>query len=173
MALLTAAQLRSLAPTSLEDAALEILLAAAEQEIDRHAGAAGDVTERFRAERPRVLGLARPAALVVSVTQQGVALDPTDYALECGGELLRRLHDGANPAWRWWGHVTVVYTPVDDTASRQRVQAELVRLDIAFTPGLASQQIGTWTETYATSGRTYAEQRADILASLAGGLVVA
>jgi hypothetical protein len=40
-----------------------------------------------------------------------------------------------------------------------------VRLDIAFNPGLASQSIGPWSESY-SSGKSYPEQRADILESI-------
>ena len=55
----------------------------------------------------------------------------------------------------------------DDTATRQRAQRALVDLELSFHPGLTGQSIGTWSETYAGSGmKSYAEQRADILASL-------
>jgi len=61
----------------------------------------------------------------------------------------------------------VAYRPPDDTAERVRVAIELIKLEFGFNPGLASQAIGTWSEAYTNSAKSYAEQRAEILASLA------
>ena len=68
------------------------------------------------------------------------------------------------------GRADVTYRPPDDTANRVRVAIELVKLEFAFNPGLASQTIGTWSEAYTSGGKSYAEQRAEILASLSPGI---
>jgi hypothetical protein len=168
---LSVSQFRLLAPTTLEDEALLILLDAAAQEIVRAIGPAGETTEWLTAQGD-LLMLSRSALSISEIVEHGpfidttTTLDPTDYEVNGSGQTLRRLYSGPNPARRWY-RPFVTYLPVDDTASRQRVQSELVKLTISFTPGLASQTIGTWSESYTdpTKG-TYAQQREDILATL-------
>jgi hypothetical protein len=94
-----------------------------------------------------------------------VTLVADDYELSWTGQTLRRLNDGTTPRWYWYGRVKVTYTPVDDLAQRQRAQLALMRLDITTNPGLASQTIGTWSESYRTDIPA-SQQRVDILASL-------
>ena len=152
---------------SLSDEALLVLLDAAAQAIIAAHGYHGATTEWLRGGRGPLLGLSRPALSVTSVTEDNVALAADDYELSASGGTLRRLSGGTNTR-RWWGWtVDVAYLPRDDLAERQRVQRELVQLDITFQPGLAAQTIGTWSETYASAtAKTYAEQRANILASM-------
>jgi hypothetical protein len=159
-------QFRLLEPTTLPDEALQILLDAAAQDIVDEAGPSGEITERRRASGELVV-LSRRALSITSVVEGTVTLDPDDYELSLSRSMLRRLRTGPNPSRRWF-HPLITYLVVDDLASRQRVQRELVRLAIAFQPGLASQTIGTWSEAYATGqgSKTYDEQRAEILASL-------
>ena len=153
-------QFRALAPSTLDDPSLRILLDAAAQDIDGAAGPPGPVSVRLHARGP-LLDLPRPALSITSVMEGTVELDPSAYELSHTGNVLRRLS-----GWRWHQPV-VAFAPIDDTATRQRVQAELVKLDIAFNPGLASQTIGTWSETYtADAVGSHAQQRADILATL-------
>jgi len=176
--LLTVAEFRDLVETQASDTALEMYLAAAAQEIAAQAGAFGEVTEHVGAHgnyyspgHNRVV-TNRPIGTVTSVTEDGVVLATDDYT--ASGYILHRIGTGTNPRWHWGRHVIVVYTPADDTAERRRVQSELVKLDLDFEPGLASQQIGTWTETYRTDA-TRDELRAEILASLStpgGGMLV-
>jgi hypothetical protein len=158
--------------TVLSDESLLILLDAAAQAIVREHGPSGATTERLSASGD-LLMLSRPALTITTVVEDArwapVTLAANDYSLSSSGQTLYRLSTGTNPRYYWSGRVDVTYTPFDDTAERQRVQRELVMLDIAFQPGLVSQSIGTWSETYTASGKSYAEQRADILASLSGG----
>lgn len=181
MAILTEAEIREHITTSLVSDALMRLADAAEEAIIERAGPAlddyvvTDVTQRF-APRGDVLMLGRRATDVVAVTEHAHRAEPTtlaadDYALSSSGNLLRRLRDGTNPATRWQPEVDVTYTPYSDSASRGAVQLELIRLEIAFSPALAMQIIGSWTEQY-TTGKPYAEQREDILASLHADPVV-
>jgi hypothetical protein len=165
---LSADQFRLLAPTSLTDEALLILLDAAAQEIVRAAGPSGEITERLSSHGDALM-LSRPCLSVTEIIEGDVTLDPDDYELSSTRQMLWRLTDGPNPR-RWWGHrVRVTYLPVDDLAERQRAQAELVKLSIAFNPTLASQTIGTWSESYVTNPKPYADQRQDILSTLGGG----
>lgn len=158
--------------TVLTDESLLILLDAAAQAIVREHGPSGATTERLSASGD-LLMLSRPALTITTVVEDArwapVTLAANDYSLSSSGQTLRRLSTGTNPRYYWHGRVAVTYTPFDDTAERQRVQRELVMLDIAFQPGLVSQSIGTWSEAYTASGKSYSEQRADILASLSGG----
>lgn len=181
MTLLSEAQIREHITTSLVSDALMRLADAAEEAIIERAGPTiedylvTDTTERFRPHGPTIM-LARRAESVVTVSEHAHRADPTelaadDYALSSSGNLLRRLRDGTNPATAWHADVDVTYTPFTDLSTRYKVQLELIKLDIAFSPTLASQTIGSWTEQYA-QGRPYAEQREDILATLHADPVV-
>jgi len=158
------------AAANLSDEALLILLDAAAQAIIAAVGYSGQITEWLRGGRGPLLMLSRPALTVISIVEDDTTLAADDWELSSSGQTLRRLDDGTNPRWYWYGRVDIAYLPRDDTAERQRVQRQLVQLDLSYQPGLASQTIGTWSETYATGSQaTYAEQRAAILASLSGG----
>jgi hypothetical protein len=167
-------QFRLLAPSTLTDEALLILLDAAAEEIARCVGAMGETTE-WLTPAGNLLMLGRPALSITSITenwnwQPTITLDPDDYEVSASGQTIRRLSTGTNPAWRWY-QPSVTYLPQDDLATRQRVQAELVKLSIAFSPGLASQRIGDWTETYTAAGMpSYPEQREALLATLSYGI---
>ncbi len=179
MTLLTVADFRGHVTTSLGDDEVQRLLDAAEEAIIKVAGPTideylvTDMTERFRPRGPSIL-LSRRAESIVSVTEYAHRADPTelaadDYALASSGLVLRRLRDGTNPATAWHADVDVTYTPYSDTASREVAQLELAKLEIAFSPGLTAQTIGSWTEQYAQSGTSYSSQRDAILASLTSG----
>jgi hypothetical protein len=164
---LTLAELRTFITTDLADAPLQDLLSASRLAIIWAIGADGSLTERSHPNGD-LLMLSWPASGITTVVEDDVTLHHDDYELSSTGMTLRRLDDGTNPGHRWHGWVEVTYVRADDAAERRRVQVALVKLEISFQPGLAAQQIGTWSETYA-SGKPYAEQRAEILASLGGG----
>lgn len=177
MSILTVAEFREHVTTTLGEDAVQRLLDAAEEAIIERAGPAIDVsgsvitdtTERFN-PNGRSLMLGWRAESIVEVIERAqwavpVTLAADDYELSSSGFLLRRLYTGTHPATHWRPFVDVTYSPFSDLATRERVQIELCRLDIAFNPTLASQTIGAWSETYQT-GLPYATQRADILASL-------
>lgn len=172
MADLTLAELRTLVTTGLVDAALQVLLDDAYATIEGAVGAAG---ERSEVVEPagELLPLSRRAAAVSAVVEEvrwwNLALAADDYELDPSGLVLRRLLTGTNPRSEWWGLCRVTYTPVDDAARRNAAAVDLVKLELNYSPGLASTTIGSWSESYATSGRSYAEQRADILARLSDG----
>jgi hypothetical protein len=174
---LTVTQLRQFVTSSLEDAPLQTLLDAAATAIVGVAGATGEITEHVSAWDGfyHRITVARPIAAITSVTEYAggveTILAADDYRAD--GYVLTRLGYGTNPRWWFWGrHVVVVYTPADDTAERQRVQMELVKLDLNWKPGLTVQGVEGFTEQYAA---TYEQSRADILGTLggaSGGMVV-
>lgn len=174
MTLLSLEELKALLPaTSLSDEALALLLSAAEEAIAEAHGPLDydEETPIIETHKPAgpLLMLGRRASSITTVLEGHVELtNGDDYALRPSGSIITRLTPTGLPrSWRPVT-VTVTYVPLSHIADRKRVASELVKLDIAFSPGLASQTIGPWTETY-SSGRTYADQRAEVLASLASG----
>jgi hypothetical protein len=165
---LTPDEFREHVTTSLGDDALQRLLDAAEEAIIGVIGTGGSATEDFEVHGERLM-LSHRASTITSVTERtdpwatGTALAANDYGLSSSGWTLRRLSSGTNPGYYWAYRTTVVYEPVSDAAERRRVQMELVRLELAFTPGLVSQTIGGWAETYSGD---YSAQRQAILGSL-------
>jgi hypothetical protein len=175
---LTVAQLREHVTTSLVDAALARLLDAAYESIDHRIGPAGTVTESLRASGP-LLMLSHRADSVVTVTESAesgnpLTLDSTDYRLRPSSSLLERLTTGTNPRARWRGRVDVTYSRAADQARRDEAAIALVRLDMDSHPGLASQSLGDWTESYATRAEDadYAAAREAILVGLEDGVGV-
>lgn len=168
MALLTIPQFREHVTTSLVDAAVQRLLDFAEESIDALAGPVGAVTE-LRNGGGSFIFLARRASAFTSVKETWqtttTTLAANDYQLMSDGRTIRRRDTGANPSLYWVGRVEVVYTAAADTATRRMIQLQLVKLEIAFNPALASQTLGDWKEDY-LSGKPYEEQREDILAGL-------
>jgi hypothetical protein len=163
------AQLRAFGvTTALADGTLQTLLNGAFSAIDAAIGPAGELVELLSA-RGDLLKLNRRAASVAEVVERApwspITLATDDYELSRSGRILTRLRTGTNPSWCWRGRVKATYLPVDDTAQRIRVAVALVKADIAYNPGLASQTIGTWAESYDLTV-PYPEQRAAILASL-------
>lgn len=169
MTLLTIAEFKEHVTTTLGDDAIQRLLDDAEAQIVAFAGPTGDVTELVDGGWGRIV-LSRRASAITSITE---LLWTTNYVLatndwrQRGPYVLERLRTGTTPRLAWAPIVTIVYTPADDTDSRKIVQLELVKLEIAYSPGLASQTIGAWTEQYDgwRSGPIHL-QRADILSRL-------
>ena len=172
MTLLTVDQLREHIVTSLVDDAIQRLLDDAEAAIVAYAGPVGSITELVPGGGLNIV-LSRPidaAGDVASVIERATSSSPStlatdDWALR-GSFVLERLRTGTNGASWWRDRVSVTYTPIDDTATRKIVQVDLVRLEIAFNPALASETVGSWTQTYAASNRSYPEWRADALSRL-------
>lgn len=168
---LTIAELRERIVSELGDDALQSMLDAAYEAITITAGAAGAISELIRAGSGDLVLLSRPATSVTSVTEAEQPLSADNYLLR--DQLLQRLSTGSNPSSHWRGRVDVTYVPIDNTSERDRVAVELVKLDIAYQPALASQQLGDWREMYSkgVGGATYDSERRDIIASLAGPLL--
>jgi hypothetical protein len=178
MTLLTVEEYKLLHPTTIDDDALQLLLDAAESDIDARCGPLVDVypdetiTERHDG-RFGYLTLRRRASSIVAVTERvdltDTDLDATDYLLRDDGRSFQRLGLGVNPSDRWLGLVTVEYVPVDNTAERKRTQAALVAADVNYNPGVTSEQVGAWMRQMSQAAGSYAVEREAILASLCGG----
>jgi hypothetical protein len=177
---LSPAEFTLLYANSMDTDALQLLLDAAEAEIVERAGPTiTDYVDRVETFTPRgvLLRLSEDAASIESVIEYAEQVSPTtlaadDYELSGDGRMLRRLLTGTNGAYQWNPLVKVTYIPKSDDATRGRVQAELVKLAVGFTPNLRSQTIGDWAEVYATSDVPYSEQRETILATLHPGRIV-
>jgi hypothetical protein len=175
----SAAEFTAASPNSLDADHLQRLLDAAYEAIILAAGpylaVSGLDDEIDEIITPRGIGpllrLARPAQSITSVIEGETTLAADDYDTGSSGYVLRRLDTGTNPASYWLDRIYIQYQPYSDMALREVAQIELVKLDIAFNPTLVSQTIGSWTETY-QQGKSYPEQRADILASLNVGNAV-
>lgn len=178
MTLLDPTMFREHETTTLPDEALQRLLDAAEGAINRRFGSLASLTEHRRGGG-LLLFLSRPAGTITSITERygdqlgltDVVMDLTDYTLLPDGQTLRREWAGTHRADRWTDDVIAVYVPADDTAERIRVELALVKLDLTHNPGLSSEQIGDWSETYAdNSAMNYGLERQMILDTLASGL---
>lgn len=177
MALLTVEELRQRISTTLDDEALEGMLEAAELEINRRAGPIARA-EFIVGGHSTVMIARRPGTLDAVIEYVGdvtTILDASDFELEPGSNVVRRLLGGTNPSQRFRGQVEIRYT-VDDTALRKEVQAELVRLDITAGSGgsgaITQQRIGEWSESYSNNPNVGSELRADILSRLDENLLV-
>jgi hypothetical protein len=171
MSLLVPAEARTHIETTLGDVGLQLLLDAAEAAITEAVGPVGAVTEVLTAGTGDLVMLARRASAITSVSEYTVTLNANDYELVGSGRLLRRKDTGANPDSRWRGRLVVMYTPVSDLERRKAAQLALVRLDLDFNPGVASESIGDWSETYRTDA-SYVDQRNQILAGLGASFVL-
>ena len=172
MAILTVTQLREHITSTLSDDAVQRLLDAAEELILQYVGGLSTTYESLGAvnelitSHGELLMLSRRAETIDTVIERTTTLAANDYQLRSSGDMLRRLNTGTNPSWRgWWGRVDITYTPLSDSALRELVQIELVKLDISSNSTLASQTIGAWSETFGTAV-SHEQQRFDILASL-------
>jgi hypothetical protein len=156
---LTVADFRALVTTAATDDAIQLALNNAYEAIQDAAGPLGDTTERFVGGFSSVM-LGQRAQLIVSVLErigsERIELATDDYELSATGGSVRRLIGGTNPSRYWRGQVVVQYTPYLGVETRKAVQAELVGLDIGASVGaaagaLASQRIGEFSETFATT----------------------
>lgn len=151
MAILTVDELRDHVTTDLIDSAVQRLLDATEEVIVARAGAPGSRSEIVDGGG-RFITLARPASAVASVTETRwfttTTLVADDYSLRPGGYVLERLRTGTNPRWHWHGDVSVTYTPIADTSTREWVQIELIKLALTENPGLNAETIGAWSQQY-------------------------
>ena len=163
-------QFREHVTTSLGDEPLQRLLDAAAEAIVAVMGpylTDGTIDEIITPRGPGpLLRLSRRAESIDEIIEGTTTLAADDYQLRSSGYILRRLDTGTNPASYWRNRVYVTYLPQSDLAERDRVQLELVKLDLAYQPGITQETIGSWSETLAQGDRTYQVERAAILASL-------
>lgn len=178
MALLTVEELREHVNSDLSDDALTRLMEAAESAIIARAGATGERTQIIGGGN-RFIALARPLdpSETITVTEQTpygstvTTLVAGDFLVRDGGMLLERISTSDNPRSRWFGYVTVTYTPLDDTALRIGVLLDYINAQIDYHPGLTSYTTGADSESYAAnSAWNNSKEREAILSRLDIGL---
>jgi hypothetical protein len=164
MTLASVADFRAHVSTTLADGAVQDKLDAAEQEIVRTIGPVGPVSEFYSRVSGPLLMLSRRAAEITTVTEGTTTLAATDYRLR-SGTVVQRLSSGTPCRWRDRNGIEVAYLPESDVAERIRVQIALVQLDLTYVPGVVSEKIGDWAETFTPSG-DHDKDREAILATL-------
>lgn len=167
---ITVTRLREYLTTSESDAVLQTYLDAAIADIEDALGPLA-VVERIT-PRGGLIMLGRKAASITTVVENevygAVTLAANDYALSSSGRVLSRLSTGTHPGYYWKGRVAVTYVRWDSPALRLRATVDLVNLDLAVSPGVASESIGTWSETYLAPD-VAATQRSALLDALRAG----
>lgn len=155
--ILTVDQFREFVRTPLSDAAIQTVLDATEEDILKFAGSPGDVTELIDGGYRR-LTLNRPATAITSIVETigltlttTITLDSSDYRVRAYGYVLERIGTGTHPRWYWGRIVTVTYSYAADASVREMVQVDLVKLELAFSAGVAAETVGSWSESYRTS----------------------
>lgn len=124
--------------------------------------APAEVIETVRAWNLSLLPLKQVPAEVVEVVD---TIGTTDTTLvEDDDWRIRGRHLERANGYRWGQRTAVTYVPADTTAARRRVLVELIRLDMAYMPGLGSQSGGAWSESY--FGKSYLAEREAIMATL-------
>lgn len=176
MTLLTVEEFKDRVSTNASDAAIEAVLAAAEESILAAAGPSGNGRERIRGGNDQIM-LGRRAETVLAVIERvgslRTELAPDDWELSPSGSSLRRLSEGANPSDWWRGQVEVIYTAFPGEETRKSVQAELAALDLGISIGSASgaltqERIGDYSQSFSSTAvaQTPEDRRSSILARL-------
>jgi hypothetical protein len=146
------------------DDVLEGLLAAALEAIDLRYGPATETYREYVRPFGQWVRLGIRASAVSTVIEGTSALETADYALWPGGKYVRRLHD-LDPS-DWTGMVDITYRPLSEAAERDRVALGLVKVDLAYHPGLTSITVGPWSESYSQASDSHAQAREAVLRSL-------
>lgn len=162
---MTLIELRTFVETDLADAALQLILDAAEEDLTKAVGPEGGMIELRAMEGQADFWTERPIDKVTSATETDdagtvVTLVAADYRLHPSKTRLTRLATGTNPASGWTGLVTLSYVPAD-LAARNRAIAQLVELDLAFRPGARSENLGDFSRTH----QDYDAERARIISA--------
>jgi hypothetical protein len=143
MAIVPISDFHDAVETDLADVALQRLLDDAEGEIVRRFGPGATHTDET-VGLTRSVFVSRPAASITTVTERigdtSTVLAADDYRL-IGQRELRRQSDGTNSATIWGDEATILFVPVVDTAQRERVQVDLVKLALQYS-GVQSEDLG-------------------------------
>jgi hypothetical protein len=165
---MTLTDLKTFVETDLADAALQLILDAAEADLVRAAGPEGGMIEERAMEGQADFWTDRPVASITSITETDdegtvTTLAAGDYRLHPNGNRITRLATGTNPASGWTNLVTVSYEP-DDLDARNRAIVQLVELTLALRPGARSETIGDFSRTH----EGYDLERARIIGAVGG-----
>ena len=171
---LTPEQLRAQleADIALTDAALQAMLTAAYQAIDKRYGPLTATSELHSGDGDTII-LGRPTTTdaVDSVTirhgETETLLADDDWELQGDGRTMYRLLTGTSPAYYFGAPVAVVYTPTSDSADRDRVARQLVELELLSKPGVIGFTEGNWSIQF-SNNQSYTQLYEEILGSLGG-----
>lgn len=177
-ALVTLDELRALVETDVTDAALQMVLDAADADIvNAHGAHAGEVSERFapgvgdaRLWASRPIDTAEDVTVVETHAGPGgmttVTLDADDYEVWEPRELVR-IATGPNSGTTWAARVDVTYTPEStvSTARRRMVTVDLVRMALTW-EGVGASSVGDASRTHVD----YQRERRRILGRLRPGI---
>lgn len=161
--LMLLAEVRTHVETGLVDAALQTLMDAAQEMIDRRHG------DLASAEDDLVGGLksiwtTRPIGTITTVTEtvgsDDTVLDASDY-IKRHATQLDRLDTGTNSRQRWGDRVKVVYAPRSDEEKRNIVFIGLIKLAVEYS-GLDNSKDGD----FSSKTLNYADERERLLSTL-------
>ncbi len=160
---MTLIELKTFVETDLADAALQVVLDAAEEDLTKAVGPEGGMIEDRQMEGQADFWTERPVGRVTSATETDdagtvVTLAASDYRLHPSKTRVTRISTGTNPASGWTGRVTLNYVPAD-LAARNRAIVQLVELDLAFRPGARSENLGDFSRAH----QDYDKERARII----------
>jgi hypothetical protein len=147
MSLVTVAQVRALINSSLTDAQIQEVIDRVEDEITARIGAPqddGDTVTIVKVLSGEGENLFLPSEIssVVSIVEDDVSLDESEYRVWSGAVLERR------PAGSHWGErCTVTYKPVDDRKRRAGVIIDLVRVELNRTAMRSENVAGEYSYT--------------------------
>lgn len=172
--MLTVADFRLFASTPMGDAAIQKLLDDAYTSILERVGRLGVATSYLNGGGEfLVLPTRADPDEEVVVTEWYGTSSPTDlavddYQLGADGVSLRRKNDGTNPAYLWPATLNrVVFTRRDDTAKRDIVQRDLVKLSLDYEPLISQESIDGYAYSKASNSlRSYEDEYEAILARL-------
>lgn len=167
--ILTLVDVRAQLNTALDDDALQMQIDGALAAIELVAGPLDPHVEERRGGAS-VIVLARRYASIESVseyyaTDNVVELAEDDWALGADGRSLTRRGYGTNPGYGFGGRVRVEGTPADETAIRRIVALQLIKHNLATTPGVLGFTEGNWSIQF-PNGETWGATQAELLGTI-------
>lgn len=171
---------------TMSDTELTAMIAGITGEIVARFGPTGEITETIG--EPDVshrslttLKLQRPidAAQAIEVVEidpgdsglpaAETPLEAADYRVLHGGRTLQRLTGGPHGNSYWAPFVRLTYTPLGEQAARDEVIIKLMQLDLGYRGLIKGERAGDYQWSGSVSSDSYAAERENLLASLAGG----
>lgn len=154
------------APT--DDAAIQLQIDAAYEQIERVGGPLGTIVEE-RLGGGSVIILARRASTVAKITEPSADDDlaADDFSLGSDDRSLRRLDDGTSPASAWprgWNRIE--YTAFADVASRKAVALKMVQHGLVGMPGVLGFTEANWSIQF-PNGESWSTAHAGLTADVA------
>lgn len=165
-ALITPADFRDHFETDLSDAALQAIIDANQEDVDRYTGGHEQATIiQWGNDRYIIDGRLR-GAVINSITEKvydvSTVLASNDYTLN--GAILERINTGTNPRTYWGGPVYITYTPGNNARAKLAL-IDLCKISCQFN-GVAQESNGS----YSYNQPDAESQRKKVLARLTTGL---